>query len=261
MRGMLAFATLTFVAVLCLADDPPVKKPAEEQIPAPKKVDDKLKQPGDDKPPMKPAIDEEAQILERLTKNSKKAEQRLAESDASEPTRKIQQDVLNDIDELIKRLKQPPPPSDQSQSSSSSSSSSSQQQQPKSGASGGGMSRQEQRERRRQQQAKNSRGGQSPMPKSGDPKGQQPMPKPMDGSAQNDPKEGKAGQTAGKPNAKSPKDKDEMMRADLYKDIWGHLPEKMRLEMDSYFKERFMPRYNELLKQYYSTIAEQNKKK
>ena len=29
---------------------------------------------------------------------------------------------------------------------------------------------------------------------------------------------------------------------DVYKDVWGHLPEKMRQEMDSYFKERFMPR-------------------
>ena len=38
-------------------------------------------------------------------------------------------------------------------------------------------------------------------------------------------------------------------------------PEKMRQEMDSYFKERFMPRYSDLLKQYYSNIAEQNKKK
>jgi hypothetical protein len=47
----------------------------------------------------------------------------------------------------------------------------------------------------------------------------------------------------------------------MYKDVWGHLPEKMRQEMDSYFKERFMPRYSDLLKQYYSTIAERNKKK
>lgn len=47
----------------------------------------------------------------------------------------------------------------------------------------------------------------------------------------------------------------------MYKDVWGHLPEKMRQEMDSYFKEHFMPSYNELLKQYYSKLAEQNKKK
>lgn len=49
--------------------------------------------------------------------------------------------------------------------------------------------------------------------------------------------------------------------SDTYKDVWGHLPEKMRQEMDSYFRERFMPRYAELLKQYYSNIAEQGKKR
>jgi len=46
----------------------------------------------------------------------------------------------------------------------------------------------------------------------------------------------------------------------MYKDVWGHLPEKMRQEMDTYFKERFMPRYSDLLKEYYSTISEQGKK-
>ena len=39
---------------------------------------------------------------------------------------------------------------------------------------------------------------------------------------------------------------------DVYKDIWGHLPEKMRQEMDLYYREQFIPRYSELLKQYYS---------
>lgn len=49
--------------------------------------------------------------------------------------------------------------------------------------------------------------------------------------------------------------------AETYKDVWGHLPEKMRQEMDSYFRDKFMPRYAELLKQYYSNIAEQGKKR
>ena len=65
-----------------------------------------------------------------------------------------------------------------------------------------------------------------------------------------------AGQTAGG-GGRDPKGAN--ATAEMYKDVWGHLPEKMRQEMDSYFKERFMPRYNDLLKQYYSNIAEQNK--
>src|SRR5439155_9320520 len=49
--------------------------------------------------------------------------------------------------------------------------------------------------------------------------------------------------------------------ADLYKDIWGHLPEALRQEMDQYSREQFMAKYNELLKQYYSTIAEKGRRK
>ncbi len=49
--------------------------------------------------------------------------------------------------------------------------------------------------------------------------------------------------------------------ADLYKDIWGHLPETMRQEMNQYSREQFMAKYNELLKQYYATIAEKGRRK
>src|SRR5205085_10127762 len=49
--------------------------------------------------------------------------------------------------------------------------------------------------------------------------------------------------------------------ADLYKDIWGHLPETLRQEMNQYSREQFMAKYNDLLKQYYSTIAEKGRQK
>lgn len=48
--------------------------------------------------------------------------------------------------------------------------------------------------------------------------------------------------------------------ADLYKDVWGHLPETMRQEMNQYSREQFMSKYNELLKQYYATIAEKGRR-
>jgi hypothetical protein len=49
--------------------------------------------------------------------------------------------------------------------------------------------------------------------------------------------------------------------ADLYKDIWGHLPETLRQDMNQYSREQFMAKYNELLKQYYATIAEKGRRK
>jgi len=42
------------------------------------------------------------------------------------------------------------------------------------------------------------------------------------------------------------------------KQVWGHLPEKLRQQAMQSYKEQFMPRYNELLKQYYSNIAERD---
>ncbi len=48
--------------------------------------------------------------------------------------------------------------------------------------------------------------------------------------------------------------------ADLYKDIWGHLPETMRQEMDAYSREQFMAKYHDLLKKYYSTLAEKGRR-
>ena len=42
---------------------------------------------------------------------------------------------------------------------------------------------------------------------------------------------------------------------------WGHLPENRRKEMDAFSKERFMPRYEELLRAYYRNIAEGARRK
>jgi hypothetical protein len=49
--------------------------------------------------------------------------------------------------------------------------------------------------------------------------------------------------------------------ADLYKDVWGHLPETLRQEMNQYSREQFMAKYGDLLKQYYTTIAEKGRHK
>jgi hypothetical protein len=55
---------------------------------------------------------------------------------------------------------------------------------------------------------------------------------------------------------------DKMSRlSDVYKDIWGHLPETLRQEMEQYSREQFMAKYNDLLKQYYATIAEKGRRK
>jgi hypothetical protein len=44
--------------------------------------------------------------------------------------------------------------------------------------------------------------------------------------------------------------------SDFNRDVWGHLPEALRQEVDHYYRERFMPRYRDLLQQYYTRLAE-----
>ena len=49
--------------------------------------------------------------------------------------------------------------------------------------------------------------------------------------------------------------------ADLYKDVWGHLPESLRAEMNAYFNDKqFMAKYDDLIKRYYSAIAEKGRR-
>ncbi|HYV38131.1 MAG TPA: hypothetical protein VE988_20765, partial [Gemmataceae bacterium] len=49
--------------------------------------------------------------------------------------------------------------------------------------------------------------------------------------------------------------------AELHRNDWGHLPAAKRQEMDAYSRERFMPRYDEALQQYYRSISEQGQRK
>ena len=94
------------------------------------------------------------------------------------------------------------------------------------------------------------------------PGGKDPMP------AKLEPKEGPMGGAKDKPSGdglgdrfgkQSPKRENDRL-ADLYKDVWGHLPDRLRQEMDLYYREQFMPRYSELLRRYYASLAEQKKK-
>lgn len=44
---------------------------------------------------------------------------------------------------------------------------------------------------------------------------------------------------------------------DLLSRIWGHLPDKMRSEMQASLSEQFLPKYERLIEQYYKRLAEE----
>ena len=110
-------------------------------------------------------------------------------------------------------------------------------------------------------------GGQQPMPMGGGKPmgggqpmgGQQPMPmgtQPMGGQQQ------AGGNRPGIAGSTTPTTPPALALDDrVVKDVWGHLPPQLRQKMNQYYQEQFMPRYADLLKQYYVELAEREKEK
>ena len=271
--GFLAVAVSTVYAEPPAdADDPPVLKkkgaPQIDDSPKPeadKKDTDKAKKPGDapkpdaDKgaPPEQSQQDAE-EVLKRVAKNMHAIEKRLANKELGDATRQAQDDALKDLDSLIDLTENPPESKDgQSESSSSSDSASkpdpSQPSASKPGPSGPssgkgksqgrgkGKGRGSRTNRGNNHGSQSGAGGESSADKQ--PGGQQP----------GDPFNGKGGK-----ETMTAKDHN----ADLYKDVWGHLPETLRAEMNAYSNTKgFMPEYEALISKYYRTIAEQGRRK
>jgi len=268
------------------APKPPAPK-ADEKKAEPKKAD-----PKDEKPAEGDEVDVQ-KTAERIAENAQKAGDRLKEKDPGEDTRKIQQEIIKDIDALLKKAQQPPPmppdmpppmsdmmpppksdmPPPKSDMPPPKNGSGmpppksgmpmgggAGSPQPKAGNSGGGGSSNG-RADRRPRKARRPRGDSpmgmgDPMANAG-PGGMNPMPATPQ-PKEKDEKPGGNGSGV-KFGPLSPKRQSDKL-ADLYKDVWGNLPDRMRQEMDLYYREQFMPRYSELLRQYYAALAEQRKK-
>jgi hypothetical protein len=148
---------------------------------------------------------ESAGLLERVAQNMRGAERNLARGDAGEDTRRMQREVVEDLDRF-----------------------------------------------RESNGRASAVAGSRPLPRPtvrGVPRRGVGTPPPSAGESQ-DPASGTGG---GDDRAAAPKP-DKI--ADLPSGVWGHLPEKVRQEMDQYARERFMPRYSDLLREYYRTLSE-----
>jgi hypothetical protein len=254
-------------------DDPPIllKKKGAPQIddqPPPgadKKDKEKEKKAGDAPKPdadkgaalEQPRLDAE-EVLKRVAKNMHTIEGRLAKKELGDATRQAQDDALKDLDSLIDLTENPPQSNDDKNDSSSSSDSSTKPDPSKSssskpdssGSSPSGSSRQGKsqgkgKSRGSKRGSRPGAGGQSSADKQ--PGGKQPAGDPANSRSEDGGKE-----------TMTTKDHN----ADLYKDVWGHLPETLRAEMNAYSNTKgFMPEYEALISKYYRTIAEQGRRK
>ena len=71
------------------------------------KADEKKADPKDEKPPAGDEVDVQ-KTAERIAENAQKAGDRLKDKDPGADTRKIQQEIIKDIDALLKKAQQPP---------------------------------------------------------------------------------------------------------------------------------------------------------
>jgi hypothetical protein len=232
--------------------------------------------------PKVPKAENPAETVGKIIKNSKTITERLAKSDTGTATRKTQDETLALIDSLLNREDDPPPqPSGSPEQKEQDQKSDSKQgekkddgspsggmqpmggmQQPMAGGGQGGGRRPRAGSQPGESQAKQQPGE----------KGKEPMKDPGSGSqAKADPKkddktgakEDPKGEAAGEPGGgpKGVPSRPSLPVDDVVvKEVWGHLPDRVRQQVTQYYKEQFMPKYADLLKQYYSSLAEKNMK-
>ncbi len=223
-------------------------------------------------PPEDPAV-----VIERIIQNSKQVGEKLAQSDTGTQTRLTQSQILKDIDALINRQDEPPPPQNNMTNPDS-------QQQP--------MNKDDNPNNQDNKSNKNDMPmgdgvdnnagmpmnsmndmpprpmGEARRPRRGDPNStankdpapgmeSEPMKNPK--TAQNPEKKEPTGSfavTGGQPGGKIAPKSLLPFEDDVAKDVWGHLPDKLRQQMTQYYREDVTPKYSELLRLYYSSLSE-----
>lgn len=197
----------------------PAEKPEPEQEPK-----NKLKLP---EPKLDlPDLDEASQVkpgkqlpVEPIIKEMERASKLISQQQTGKETQQIQQQVVKDLEELIRLVESQPGKTIQRMNSPSQSDSQKQSQQ-----------KQQQKQQSQDKQQQGEQLTQGPAKKSTDRQDQ-----------------GKAtpGQL-GERNA-------------YVKDAWGHLPPAMRQQLLNIYTEKFLPRYEDQVKRYYEALAEKNR--
>jgi hypothetical protein len=307
--ALLLAALVGLYGLVAIADEPPPSEPGDAPLrlkkkpkaedkkpepaqPAPKAPDNKKpdeKMPERDKDEAKdgPApVDlekDEKEVMERLARNVRSVEERMGKGDLGDATRQLQEDILKDIESLIRMGENPPSggggggaPQDQNQGDpdqdkndkgkdQQGQNSASKGQSGKSEAKGGSGQRQDGSEQRSARGKRKSDGRQRGQLARGKGRGQQTASgTPQARPGQQQPSSATPDGRGSADNTGPDKSEAEINRiADLNKqDVWGHLPESVRAAMNAYAgRQEFMAKHEALIKKYYSTIAAEGRRK
>lgn len=178
-------------------------------------------------------------VLERAIRGMRDAGRRIEEEDLDDNTHDIQEKVVAELDELIKQLKRRPPPSQQNQKPQNED------------------QQDQQNQDKKQQQPQNS-DKQKQKPKSQQkPGGSKEQQKSQSKGEQS--KEEKAQDSTDKLRNEKAKTAEEQRREKLDRDVWGHLPPALREKLLNVSSEKFLPKYEEMVRSYYEALAERNR--
>jgi len=213
-----------------LVPEGPVEESVKSKVkPAPTGDDEELLKAVE--PDLEQQIADEIDRLERAIGGMRTAQKRIAGSDTSAETQKIQERVVKDLEGLLAFLRK-------HQQRQSSQSSQNQDQDPS----------QNQRQKIQKEQGNPQNSGAKKGAPSND----------SQGGRRNDDKSADSQERSDAARAKAA---DEARRAQLIKDVWGHLPPHLREAMQSAFSEKYLPKYEDLVKSYYEALAEKNRKR
>lgn len=213
-----------------LADEP--KKSLDDKLLeklAPTNLPDAEKKPSPNQP------DE----LDRTVQSMRKVGEQLAKKEVSDDTVKLQKSIIDDIDALIEKLKQPPPPKPKDQDQNQDQQNSDQNQ------------KQNQQQQRNQQQQKQNKEGESQQQQQQSGKG--------DGSANGRQQQpSKSSESTDKELQRKQDERAAEMarRRALINEVWGHLPPNVREKLLNVGSEKLLPQYEDLIRKYYESLAE-----
>lgn len=173
--------------------------------------------------------------LNRIAKGMRNAGEKLDGDETGEETRKVQQQVIKDLDDLINQLQNPPPSGGGGGGGDGASS--------RAGKSGQGQMQKMQSKGQlgKSEQSKGQMGSQNAQLNKSGGKDR----KDAQGSDERTDSERKAAE-------------EEARKKKLEMDVWGHLPPHMREQLLNTYGERMLPKYQQLVKQFYESLSEQS---
>lgn len=238
------------------------------------------------------------QLVERIIKNSQVVGEKLANRDTGTATQTTQAAILRDIDALLNRQDDPPPmpdPNSQPNMGSNQSDPKTDKTDKKDDRMPmGGMEPKDPKNQAPDTNTMNMGGSKDQQPMgAGQPHGkdhqpmsagqsrghrprqhagrdqaraeQQPNPKATDSKpagmqqAQQPPQSTGAPPPNPRPGPPVASRRTLPLEEDVIKNVWGHLPDKLRQQASEYYKQELMPRYAELLRLYYSSLVDKEK--